>query len=120
MRGAHVGDLRQRVDEPGVGGARGGGDEQGPGESGERGIEGLRLQDAVRGGDDDGFGQPEEPGGTPQGVVGSGAADEPDFAEDLPGEEQGQLVGLGAAGGDQGVGGARLLGEGPRHQCFEG
>ena len=58
----------------------------------------------------DGVGQAEEPGGAGQGVVGVGAADEADAgAVCLAGQEQGELVGFGAAGGDEGVARRRPL-----------
>lgn len=66
------------------------------------------------GGDDDGVGQAEQPGGAGQGVVGVGAVEEADAgAVGFAGEEEGELVGFGAAGGDEGVGGGRPLGRGP-------
>lgn len=54
-------------------------------------------------GEDDGFGQAEEPGGAVEGVVGVRSADELDAVVFLAGEEEGELVGFGAAGGDEGV-----------------
>ena len=54
-------------------------------------------------------------------MVGVGRDEEPEGgAVFLAGEEQGELVGFGAAGGDQGVGGACFLGEGAGDECFEG
>jgi hypothetical protein len=103
--GAAGGDVVQRVDVSGVGGAGGGGDEQRSGQAGEGLVERVGVERAAGGGYGDGFGQPEQPGGAGQRVVGVGPVHEPDgSAVGLPGEEQGELVGFGAAGGDEGVG----------------
>lgn len=120
---AQVGDLGQRVDEAGVGGAGGGGDEQGARQLGEGFAEGGGVHRAGGGGDDDGVGQAEEPGGAGQGVVGVGAVDEPQAAVCasvcFPGEKEGELVGLGAAGGDERVRRAGFARQRPCHECLQ-
>lgn len=82
----------------------GGDDEQGAVEFGEGFVERGEVEGAGGGGDGDGFGEAEEPGGAGDAVVGVGAADGLYGAVAFAGEEQGELVGLGAAGGDDGVG----------------
>lgn len=73
------------------------------------------------GGDDDGLGQAEEPGGAVDGVVGGGTAHDLDGAVSFSGEEEGELVGFGPAGGDQGVRvGPDLGGECCGDEGFEG
>lgn len=118
--GAAVGDLGQRVDEPGVGGARGGGDEVRAGDLGEGLVQGGGVEGAGGGGDDDGLGQAEQPGGAGQRVVGARPVDQPQArAVPLAGEQDGELVGLGASGGDDGVGGAGLPGQGAGDEGFQ-
>lgn len=102
--GAEVGDVGEGVDLAGVGGACGGGDEQGAVEFGEGFVECGEVHDACGGGDDDGCGKAEEPGGAGDAVVGVGGADGLYGAVAFAGEEQGELVGFGAAGGDECVG----------------
>ncbi len=120
---AQAGDLGQRVDESGVGGARGGGDQDGAagaGQGGEGLVEGGGVEGAGGGRDDDGVGQAEQPGGAGQRVVGVASADQLHAAAlGFTGEQQGELVGLGAAGGDEGVGEADRLGEGAGDERFE-
>lgn len=91
---------------------------------GEGGVERGEVHGAGGGGDGDGFGQAQEPGCAAQGVVGVGAADHLDGAVAFAGEEEGDLVGLGAAGGEEGVGGGvagiDLGGEGAGDERFEG
>ncbi|CAM5690200.1 hypothetical protein SFUMM280S_05058 [Streptomyces fumanus] len=119
--GAAGGDLGQRVDEAGVGGAGGGGDEVGAGGVAQGVVEGVGVEAAGRGGDGDGVGQAVEPGGAGQRVVGVGAVHEAQAGSVvLAGEEDGELVGFGAAGGDEGVGGAGLVGEGAGDEGFQG
>src|SRR5690606_8177898 len=111
--GAAGGDLGQRVDQAGVGGAGGGGDQVGARHVGQGVVEGGGVEGAGGSGDLDGVGQAEEPGGTGQRVVGAGRVDEPHGgAEPFAREEEGELVGLGTAGGDEAVGVAGLAGEG--------
>lgn len=105
--GAEVGDVGEGVDLAGVGGACGGGYEEGTVgavEPGEGFVECGEVHDAGGGGDDDGGGEAEEPGGAADAVVGVGGADGLYGAVAFAGEEQGELVGFGAAGGDECVG----------------
>lgn len=105
VRRAHGRDLGEGVDHPGVGGAGGGGDEVRAGQRGEGLVEGGGVEGTGRGGHHDGLGQPEQPGGARQRVVRVGPVHQPHpGAARLPREQQGDLVGLGAAGGDQGRG----------------
>ncbi|CAM5644540.1 hypothetical protein SSPIM334S_07665 [Streptomyces spiroverticillatus] len=107
MLGAEVGDLGEGVDLPGVGRSCGRGHEEGVVQVGQRLVEGGQVQDAGGGGHDDGLGEPEEPGGAGERVVGVGSDDQLHRSVQavlLAGEEEGELVGLGAAGGDEGVG----------------
>ncbi|WDT91234.1 hypothetical protein H0E86_07745 [Streptomyces sp. SCSIO-PteL053] len=102
--GAEVGDGVEGVDlavsvVPAVAMTRRGGVEFGEGV-----VQGGEVEGAGGGGYDDGFGEAEEPGGAGDAVVGVGAADGLYGAVAFAGEEQGELVGFGAAGGDDGVG----------------
>lgn len=102
---AQVGDGFERVDEAGVGGAGGGGDEDGAGGGGEGFGEAGGVEGAGGGGETGGGGQAEEPGGAGDRVVGAGSVEDGQAGSvAFAGEEQGELVGLGAAGGDEGVG----------------
>lgn len=102
---AECGDVGEGVDESGVGGARGGCYEDRAGECGEGLIEGGGIEGAGGRGYDDGGGQAEQPGGAGQRVVGVATDDQPHArAVCFAGEEEGELVGFGAAGGDEGVG----------------
>lgn len=124
MGGAEVGDVGERVDAAGVGGAGGGGDQEWAWAPGEGFPQCGEVHDAGGGGDDDGFGQAEEPGGAGDAVVGVGGADGLYGAVALAGEEECELVGLGAAGGDECVGGGPagvdLGGQGGGDVGFEG
>lgn len=123
--GAEVGDVVEGVDLAGVGGACGGGDEEAlVVVSGEGFFECGEVHDAGGGGDGEGFGEAEEPGGAVDAVVGVGGADGLYGAVAFAGEEEGELVGFGAAGGDEGVGvgvvGVDLVGECGGGGGFEG
>jgi hypothetical protein len=101
----HVGDLRQRVDPAGVGGARGGDHHGGAVDPGQRGVQRVRPEPAAEAVDDHRLRHAEQPGGPGHAVVRVRPAHRGGHpaAPGVPGQQQAELVGFGATTGDHRV-----------------